>query len=100
MATIPVRFATICDAFYDRVSTTAERSNIANGYVWQVSDDELMELFGVARADLTNAQKAQIGFRGIAREVKRNVRAAAEQVQAASNDAAITSAGDAAVAGL
>ncbi len=100
MATIPARFTSLCNALVDGTATVAQQTAIANGYVWQVSDDELMELFGVARAALTNAQKAQIGFRGIAREVKRNVRAAAEQVQAASNDAAITSAGDAAVAGL
>jgi deoxyadenosine/deoxycytidine kinase len=94
------RFTAIMDALVDGTASNTQKTNMADACVELLSDDEVLAAFGHDRTLLTNAEKAQVvveRFRRVAKSMLRNKAMIDAKVTA---DSTVSSAGDAAEAGI
>lgn len=100
MATYQERATQIAAAFLNAQPTAAQLTRLADAAVANASDAEIQEQFGKAKADLTNAEKAQVVVVTFRRAGLALVRKTAEDDARQTARSAVETAGDNAVAEL
>ena len=78
--TEPQRLDSIASGMINGTPTNGQLNKIADGYLRFLSKTDYLQMFGVVKASLTNAQKAQVAVTIIKNIIRETVKVSPKQV--------------------